>query len=50
MIDEVEDISRGDQLVLGATRAEVVGDSGELPSVVELIMHTLSEGGGRDYW
>jgi hypothetical protein len=46
MIDEGEDISRGDQLVLGATCAGVVGNSGELPSVVELIVRTLSEGGG----
>jgi hypothetical protein len=46
MIDEVEDISRGNQSLLGGTRAEVVGNSGELPSVVELIVRTLSEGGG----
>jgi hypothetical protein len=41
---KVEDISRGNQSVLGATRVEVVGDSGELPSVFELVVQTLSKG------
>ncbi len=45
-IDEVEDISGGDQPVLVATRLEAVSDSGELPSFVELVMCTLSEEGG----
>ncbi len=47
-IDEVEDISGGNQTVLGAICAEVVGNSAELPSVVELVVRTLSEGGCQD--
>jgi hypothetical protein len=47
-IDKVEYIPRGNQPVLGTTRAEVVSNSRELPSIVELVMCTLCEWDRQD--